>query len=278
MMRILFLVILAVAILILGVFSYAYFQQHKLVFFPEKLQKGFRFELGPGDEEGFLELPTGEKINYLLYVGTNSAEATKTRQRTGQILYFHGNAGSLASWSFAADEIRRKTGWTVWIMDYPGYGKSSGETRDEKILLSMGKHFIKTVQAQNPNGKLVLYGRSIGSGVASALASEPNIKALILETPYLTIQKLAKEIFPLLPASLTRINLDNEQVANYNPIPRTLIFHGTKDEVIPYQQGKQLSELIKGAKLITTQNGTHSNLSQDPQYWTELNAFLQTID
>lgn len=271
--RILVVLIFVFAVIVIGSLSYLYLNQHKMAFFPERIPNDFKFDLGPNDEEGFLTLPTGEKINYLIF----GADKDTKGRRSGQIIYFHGNAGSLANWWYVGDEIRRRTNYTVWIMDYPGFGKSTGETRDHLIMIEMGAHFVKTVQARNPDGRLVLYGRSIGSGVASALAKIEGVKGVILETPYLSVRKLAAEIYPFLPSFLTRIHLDNEQLAKMNPPPRTLIIHGTDDEVVPYRHGQELANLIKGSEFVTIDRGNHSNLSQSSLYWQELDKFLQTL-
>jgi alpha-beta hydrolase superfamily lysophospholipase len=246
-----------------------YFNQERLLFYPERLSAGYSFQFPNEFQEANLELSGGEFVNYLVF----NASSTK-----GILLYFHGNAGSLASWGFVADELAQRTGWCVWMMDYPGFGKSSGALpKTEKILFEMGHSILAEVRKVNPQPPTVLFGRSVGTGIASDLAAKTEVAGLVLESPYRSIAKLGHEIFPLLPESFSRFHLDNESVLKVLKDTPIAIFHGSSDEVIPVAHGRFLSGLQSPLKYVEIKNGFHNNLSDFSDYWTELQLFLEPI-
>lgn len=194
----------------------------------------------------------------------------------GIILYFHGNAGALDTIGFeAAGFVER--GYDVVIPDYRSYGKSSGSL-SEKALYEDAKLFYRYVEDYWPaNGTddIIIYGRSIGTGVAAYLASQVQQHELILVTPYYSMSRLAQQKYPLVPVSmLLRYPLaTNQFVLNFaKPI---YIFHGTKDRVIPYQDALDLKRLIGDrAKLITVEGSNHNSIVDDSYFWLEMEKVL----
>lgn len=269
MIRGLIVVLLGISVLIMSLIAWFYFHQERLVFFPEKLAQDFSFNFAAPFREANIELNSGEKISYLVF----NEKSTK-----GSILYFHGNAGSLRDWGFVASELAKQTGWAVWIMDYPGYGKSSGRLpKNEKVLLAMGQALYSKIAQEKPHLPMVLFGRSIGSGIATMLAVNNATTGLILESPYRSIAKLGKEIYPFLPEAFSRFDLDNENVLmNANNLP-VLMLHGTADEVIPITHSEVLSRLNPQTKLVVIQNASHNNLDQFAQYWPAVQKFLSRL-
>lgn len=257
-------------LLLFGFYALLYIFQERLLFFPEKLATDFEFNYSEKFVEGNLSLPSGPSINYLVFNPDSSR---------GAILYFHGNAGSLRDWGNAALEIAQQSGWSVWIMDYPGFGKSSGSLpKSESVLLEMGRTFWNEIQRTKPGLRVALFGRSIGSGVATNLAVEKNPAALILETPYRSLAKLGHEVYPIVPEFFSRFDLDNEKlIPSLNEMP-LLILHGTQDELIPFKHGEILSRLKPGSKFVLIEGGGHNNLSAYPDYWPALTAFLKKIE
>ena len=256
-------VLFALTLLGLGLF---YFNQEKLIFFPEHLDHDFHFAFPTRFQEANIDIGSDTSINYLVF----NPDSTK-----GVILYFHGNAGSLKDWGWAGAEIAQRTDWAVWMMDFPGYGKSTGTLpKNEKILLSMARALRDEISKKHASLPLVLYGRSIGSAIASALAAEKPATALILETPYRSLAKLGHEIYPFLPESFSRFDLDNERgLRSVGSMP-VLIVHGTSDSVIPFRHGKFLSGIAPHTRFIAVEGGDHNNLSQFPEYWPALKTFL----
>ncbi len=248
---------------------YLYYYQEKLLFFPETLPPDFQFSY-LNSHENEISLSTGARIHFLVF---------NSKSERGVILYFHGNAGSLASWGQVAEDLVRETGWSVWIMDYPGYGKSSGPIpKSERPLLEMARVIETQMGSQKPNLPVVYYGRSIGTGIASMLSLEKRPSGLILESPYKSVARLGHEIYPFLPESFSRFNLENETGVKAMAPDPTLIFHGTSDGVIPFKHGKELSESNPAAKFVPIEGGDHNNLSGFSEYWPAIRGFLSAIE
>lgn len=239
--------------------------QEKLIFIPQSLATDFQYRFGQPFEERWLNLHDS-KINTLLFKQPNSP---------GVILYFHGNAGSLDDWGNVAQDLSSKSGWDVWIVDYPGYGKSEGKISSEDDLNFLATIFWKTADAEYKNKKIVIYGRSIGTGIATKLASKNKSAGLILESPYFSLASLAQEKFPWLPiSSLLKFKFRSDQWIQSVSSP-ILILHGANDEIIPMSQGERLSKLSPSVELVTVESGRHNDLGSFPKYWTSLLAWLQ---
>ena len=168
------------------------FFQKRLIFFPEVLPRDFKFNFDSSPDEKWLDFQ-GSKINSLLFKATNSK---------GLILYFHGNAGNLESWGDVAKELSERSAWVVWILDYPGFGKSEGHISSEQQLHELAKLFWDEAQKLYPSSTVLIYGRSIGTGIAAQLAADSAPNGMILESPYSGLQALAHAKFPWLPTSL----------------------------------------------------------------------------
>ena len=266
-----FLRILIIIFIILFSFvAWFYLNQEKWMFFPERLAQGFAFNFPTPSKEGNLNLSSGEKINYLTF-NENSSK--------GIVLYFHGNAGSLKDWGFVASEISHRTGWGVCIMDFPGYGKSTPNlAKNNKVLVEMGRVFREEIIKNNPERPFVLFGRSIGTGIAVALASEKNPSGVILESPYKSIAKLGREFYPFLPEAFSRFDLDNEKMMkSFQSIP-TLIIHGTKDSVIPFSHAKALSSIDPAFEFVPVEGGDHNNLREFEVYWPSVEQFFKKLE
>jgi pimeloyl-ACP methyl ester carboxylesterase len=238
--------------------------QEKLIFFPETLPADYRYQFSRPVEEVFLNAEDGAKINALHFTDLASRGVT---------LYFHGNAGSLRSWGSLSEEILPLS-FDLFIPDYRGFGKSTGKM-SEKALHADAKLAYDYLRKQYPAEKIIVYGRSIGTGIAVKLASEQPAAALVLETPYTNLVDLAKAHYPMLPASLLlSYTLRSDEWINQVKCP-VLIMHGTADQVVPYALGKKLAEKAgSAASFVSIPGGSHNNLSAYPEYFAALTSFL----
>ena len=164
-------------------------------------------------------------------------------------------------------------------MDYPGYGKSSGALpKTEQILLEMGRAFRDKIIKEHPEMPLVLFGRSIGTGIASTLAAEHQVSGLILESPYKSLAKLAKDLFKIVPEKLVRFDLDNEKKIPLTGFTPVIVMHGSDDKVVPFSHGESIRGL-KPQVLFVAFNGLgHNDLSTSPEYWPNLKNFFDSIN
>lgn len=255
-----FLVVVAVALL--------YFFQAKLLFYPTKLATNLVFKFAIPHQEKFIAYD-GEILHTLLFKASNPK---------ARVLYFHGNGGALDTWGQVAVELVEKLNVDVLIVDYPGYGKSTGAlpSTEQAMYRSGEAAFAELLKSTDGNLPLIVYGRSLGSAVASHLAAKPEVRALILETPYTSMKAMAKVVFPYVPSFLVRYNLDNEINLRQVNVP-VLILHGTNDNVVPYSQGKELHSQKATSDFISIDGGSHNNLSDYPRYWDAVINFVRQI-
>ena len=265
------IIVIASIFSVVLLFLVIYFFQKYLIFFPDKLPNDYVFNFKNLAEEKFVTYSENKKIHGLLF---------KVKYPKSRIIYFHGNGGSLDSWGEVADTLSERLRSEVLILDYPGYGKSDGQlASNQKELLESAtaayNEFIKISDSKLP---LVIYGRSLGTGVASYLAINSNAELLVLETPYSSIRAMAKKRFPILPSFLLRYDFDNEKNLKDIKIP-VVIFHGTADSVVPFEQGHSLASVMNSkSKFVTISGGEHNNLSDFPDYWQALEFAFSNLN
>ncbi|MEX0360920.1 MAG: alpha/beta hydrolase [Allomuricauda sp.] len=242
------LVLLSLLILITIMF---YTFQEKLIFLPTQLPNDYEYSFDQPFEELFLDAPDGAQLNALHFMVDNPK---------GLVLYFHGNAGDLSRWGNIGTAFTA-LGYEIVVMDYRGYGKSSGE-RSEELLYADAQLFYDHVRGIYDESQIILYGRSLGTGIASHLGSNNNPKKLILETPYYSLVDVAKGRFPILPVGqIMRYKLPSFEFLKSVEAP-IRIFHGTEDRVVPYESGKKLFNSISNPdkKMYTIPGGRHNDL------------------
>lgn len=241
-----------------------YLLQEKLIFFPQKLDKNYRFPFLQRFEEVSIQTEDHEILHGLLF---------KTENRKGLIFYLHGNAGSLADWGEVAD-VYTNLNYDVFLLDYRGYGKSSGRIQSEVQLFSDVQSAYSEMLKVYDKDMIIVLGYSIGTGPAAKLASTNNPKMLILQSPYYSLTDVVKHTVPLVPTFLLRYKLETYQYIKSCEMPVVLI-HGNKDEVIPYSQSLKLMPLLKKSDVLITLAGqTHNGMSFSPDYAKEIQKIL----
>ncbi len=194
-------------------------------------------------------------------------------QNSKLILYFHGNAGNLGDRAhrFAAFA---QAGFGVLAISYEGYSGSEGKS-SEVALIQDSEAALKFVLDQNyMMHDLIYYGESLGSGVATQLASRFDPSAVILESPYSSIASVAQKTYWFVPVKLLlKDKFESIKYAAKITAP-LLIFHGTQDQVVPYLEGKKLYEAVKSdKKLISVSGAGHLDFS-DEFLVAEMQKFL----
>ena len=256
-------VILSIGLLLLGII---YGLQDRLIFFPEKLPRDYIFSFRIPYKEVFLKAPDAAVLHALHF----RAEAAK-----GVILYFHGNAGSLRSWGYLAEELVQYE-YDVLMVDYRGFGKSTGR-RTEAALHQDAQLTYDYLRQRYPEEKITVFGRSIGTGLAVPLAAQNHPQRLILETPFYNFTDVAKTHYSFLPvALLLKYTFRSDKWISKIPCPG-YILHGTADQIVLYASGEKLAQAAGSnrVKFITIPNGGHNNLSNFRQYQQALRDILK---
>lgn len=258
------LLILGLLYLLALVAVYAF--QEALLFHPTPLPEDHTLQI-PGDFEE-LEIPVEEGV-YL-----NSA-LFRTDGPKGLLLYFHGNAGTVERCSPIAQRFLQQK-WDVLIVDYRSFGKSDGAL-DGQSFLSDALDCYDFSTSSLGYDTVVVYGQSIGSGLAASVAAQRDVAALCLEAPYYSMRDLASEKVPWLPIDLVLRYplLTNEYLKDVH-CP-TIIFHGHSDAVIPFSHSQRLKSEFPSIHLVELVAAGHNNCSLYPQYQVGLRNFLAMI-
>jgi len=156
------------------------------------------------------------------------------------IIYFHGNAGNLAHRA-QYFSLLRDAGFGILGVDYRGYGASEG-TPSEEGFYKDGRAVIDYAQKELalPANKIIIYGESIGTGVAVQMATEYKLAALILQSPFLSMASAASYHYPWLPVNLLLMDRFDSQSKMANVHSPLLLFHGENDGIVPITDGKEL--------------------------------------
>ena len=255
--------IIALVYIMLGVTLY--FLQEKFIFHPKKLPADYQYQFDIPFRQIDLAVTAEKNLSIIQFTVPDSV-------RKGIVLYFHGNRMNINRYAKYAPEFTRNN-YEVWMMDYPGYGKSTGK-RSEQILYDDALILYKMALSKVSVEHIIIYGKSLGTGIAAQLASIRDCKRLILETPYYSMDALAKHYFFMYPVMpMTKYALPTNRNFEYIKAPIT-IFHGTSDQIIPYKQAKWLAEMKPGTELITLEKGRHNNLPDFPLFQQKLDSLL----
>ena len=229
---------------------FVYLAQEYFIFKPEKLHKDFQYKYDWPFEELFFDVEPGVRINGLHFTCTNPH---------GLVLYFHGNTRSIKGWAKYAYDFYRYH-YDVVLVDYRGFGKSTGK-RSEQDMLNDMQYVYKTLAQKFTEQHLIFYGRSLGSGFAAKLASDNNPRYLILDAPYQSFTKVIERFLPILPVRfLLRYHLRTDRWIKKVKC-HTYILHGTKDRLIPIRNSEKLQQLNPTKiTLIRIEGGRHNNL------------------
>ena len=233
-----------------AVVGLAYFAQRSLMYFPDRTRTSPAGAGLPQAEEVELATSDGERV-IVWHV--------PPRGERPVVVYFHGNGGSLA---WRADRFRRliADGTGLIALSYRGYGGSTGQPSETGLLRDADAAYAFAT-ARYPAERLVLYGESLGTGVAVALAAEHKVGKVILEAPFTSAVDVGAAAYPFLPVRLLmhdRFRSDERIGQVTAPV---LVLHGTRDTVIPIDYGERLFALIKAPKkFVRLSGGHHSDL------------------
>lgn len=242
-----------------------YYLQDYFLFKPEKLPKDFQFLYeNQIVEEYNVETRDGAIINGLHF---------KAKKPKGVVLYLKGNSKSIKGWGkFAVDFTRHN--YDVIMVDYRGFGKSTGKRSEEAIKHDL-QFIYNKIREKVSEKYIILYGRSMGSGFATKLASLNNPKMLILDAPYYSLGKVTGRYMPFMPLSvILRYPMPTYKWLKYVNCPVRII-HGTNDKLIPFKSSVKLSQIKpKLTRLYPVIGGGHKNMNTFEEYHKILSEII----
>jgi len=249
-----------------GVGIALYYLQEKILLHPKKLESNHQFTFSGSFKELFIPFNATDTVHMIKFLPGDSV--TK-----GVVIYFHGNKENIEHYAAFAPAFTKK-GYEVWMSDYPGFGKSTGEFTEKK-LYSIAYEIQKMAALKFGADSLIIYGKSLGTAVAAYAASVKPCKMLILETPYYSIPSLFSSYAFMYPAStMSKYKLPTYEFLQEVKAPIT-IFHGTGDWVVPYRSGVRLKQFLKsGDVFVKIDGGSHNDLAASTIYQHTLDSLL----
>lgn len=242
-----------------------YLKQERLIFYPEKLPLDYQFSFEGDFEELNFQSRKGITLNALLF---------KAPSAKGLIIYFHGNAGSIASWGHRANDFLHHQ-YDVLIWDYRGYGKSSGKIKNEKMVHTDAEFVYHEIIKRYENKEIYFVGCSLGTGIAAKLAAQYPNNGLLLITPYFNFKHTVDHHYPVIPTSLILKYQFTTNKFLKNVQSKVYLIHGTNDETVPYESSILLTHLNPNKiKLYTVKGGAHNNLPESEVYQKALSDFF----
>ncbi len=242
-----------------------YVVQERFLFRPEVLPQHFEYKYDSPFEELFFDVKPGVRINGLHFFA---------QETVGLVIYFHGNSRSIKGWGkFAADFTQH--GFDVVMIDYRGFGKSTGK-RSEKELKGDAQFIYQKLLEKFPESRILIYGRSMGSGFATKLASANFPRLLILDAPYYSLRRVTRRYLPFIPVQwVLRYPVRTYSWLKYVKCP-VRILHGTNDRLIPLAQSQDLVKVMPHqVKLYEIKEGGHNNLPLYKQYHDSMAKILE---
>lgn len=246
-----------------------WWKQETLIFHPAPLAADHRFDLPADAHEVFIDVP-GARLHAL---------HLRQPQARGIVFFLHGNAGNVERW-FVNLDFYRALGMDLFVLDYRGFGKSSGRIESQAQLLADVQAAWAQLAPQYAGRRVVFLGRSLGSGLAAELAAalppSQRPQSLVLVSPYRSMVQMAAEQYPYVPAVLLRYPLRTDralQALAGTPV-RIDLLHGDRDTLIPLAHSEALAGALPGVQLHRVAGAGHGDLQRFDSY---LGALRQAI-
>lgn len=244
--------------------AWVYYKQEALLFFPDRLPPGYRFAI-----------PGAAEVSVPVNGATLSALHFKMPNPKGVVFFLHGNGGSLASW-FTNSAFYQRVNFDLFMIDYRGYGKSTGRIESEAQLRDDVRKAFAHIAPAYDGKRIVIYGRSLGTGLAAGLAADVQPDLTILVSPYYSMRDVARTHYPYLPSGLLRYSLET-----WRDLPRirrpAALIHGELDSLIPVSHSTRLHSLVPQNKLLLLPQAAHNDVHEHDTYREFLADLLNAL-
>jgi len=235
-----------------------WFGQERLLFRPAPLPAEHRFVLGDDVHETWVDVP-GARLNAL---------HLRLPHPDGVVFFLHGNGGNLQSW-FVNAAFYRALNLDLFMIDYRGYGKSSGRIESQAQLQADVRAAWAQLAPAYEGRRRIVYGRSLGSGLAAMLAADVQPELTVLVSPYASMASLAGEHYPWVPAAVLRYPLHTDEAIARIRGP-VLLVHGGNDTLIAPEHSRRLRALAPNSRLLLVPEAGHNDIQQFPLYLDNL--------
>ena len=263
-MQIIFIIIF----IYFSVIAFLYFYQRNLLYHPnENNYSGDKISV---DIEK-VKLLTSDNIELLGWYHEKNLKTYKT------LVYFHGNAGSLENRIHKLNHFQDMN-INFLIVAWRGFSGNNGKPSEEGLYLDGISAINWLIERGVPEKNLVLYGESLGTGVATHLAQNKNYAGIILETPFTSMIDAAKTFYPYIPINfLLKDKFENyKKIKNINtPI---LVMHGEIDQIVPFSMGKKIYEMANEPKYSYFTKYDDHMMEYDEKLVLAIRSFLKSLN
>lgn len=252
-------------LIIVLLFVVIYKTQERAILKGKKMPLDWLPTLEYPNEEFYVEVSDGKKkvsLNAIIF-------KAQEKQNNKLVLYYHGNKGNLETVEEYAISFL-ENGYDILLMDYRGYGKSQGKIDSPEVLLQDALFWFDWIKEHRKYDEIVIVGKSLGSGIATYVASERECSLLMLITPYDKLVEVGKNHLPWFPVSFfMKYRIPAISWIEKVDCPIRIV-HGTNDETIhPERAQKFFDEALnkgKDVQITWLKAGKHDNLQMYPQY------------
>lgn len=246
-----------------GALGLLYLTQERIILPASTLAADYRFQFDQPFEEVWIPVQ-GASLHALHFKQPNPR---------GVVFFLHGNAGNLVSWTTGLDFYRR-VNYDLFIVDYRGYGKSTGHIENEAQLYADARAAYDAVAPLYRDKPIVIYGRSLGTALAASLARDVQPRLLVLVSPFASLAASAAQAYPWAPEWVLKYPLRTDAIIGDVKSP-ILLIHGSEDKLIPLSHSERLKALARSpVELLVVPGAGHSDIHKFPVYLDGLAARL----
>ena len=266
-MKYLYLTITSITLAYLVINLFIYFYQRNLLYNPSE-NNYLNDKINFNYKEIFIETDKNIKLK--------SWFINKDLKKFKTVVFFHGNAGNLLNRVHKINELN-KLDINILLTSWRGFSENKGKP-SEKNLYYDAQQIIDWLKVQGLDNKdIVLYGESLGTGVATELASKNNFGGIILESPFTSMVDTAKIYYPYLPVNfLLKDRYDSKSKISDIKTP-ILIMHGKMDNIVPQQMGLELFEKANNPKYSYFPEDDDHMMNYNKQLLNEIKLFINKI-
>jgi fermentation-respiration switch protein FrsA (DUF1100 family) len=261
-------VIIGVILIYLSILVLLFIFQRNLMYLPE--ENNYSGDKIKVDIEK-VKINTSDNLDLLGWFHKKDLKKFKT------ILYFHGNAGKLENRIHKLNHFKDME-VNFLIIAWRGFSGNKGKP-SEKGLYIDGNSATKWLKNLGLNEEdIILYGESLGTGIATEIAQNSNFAGLILETPFTSMVDAAKNVYPYIPVGL----LLKDRYENYKKIKNInipiLVMHGEADQIVPFRMGKKIYDIAKQPKYYHFTKYDDHMMEYDENLVSELKKFIKSLN
>ena len=259
--------IVGILIIYVSVIILVFIFQRNLMYHPNE-NNYFGDKLNVSVEK--VKIKTTDNLNLLGWFHKKNLKKFKT------IIYFHGNAGTLENRIHKLNHFKDMD-VNFLIIAWRGFSGNKGKPNEEDLYRDGLSAVNWVIDQEVQEEDIILYGESLGTGIATEIAQQKNYAGVILETPFTSMVAAAKNFYPYLPVSLLlKDRYENDKKIKNINIP-LLVMHGEKDEIVPFKMGKKIYDLANEPKYYYFTKHDNHMMEYDDQLLNVLKDFIKGL-